>query len=560
MLRPLFFLAALALALPAAARPADLIVHDARVWTADAEVPESEWIAARDGAVIALGDGDAWRQHAGPATRLIDADGRRVLPGLVDAHVHLGSAANDLQSLDLRPAGSRGELLAMLRAYAAELPVGGWVVAARWSAESWPDPTPPTAAEIGEAVGGRPAVLTRMDGHSLLASSAALERAGISRVGPPDPPGGTIGRDPATGEPTGAVYEQAMSLVTRHVERPEVDFAALLRRAVAEANRRGVTSVGAIESIQTAKALADLDDRGKLTLRTFVTLSDGGDTVESWRPTFEWAAANPRPSGRVRVIGVKAYMDGSLGSRTAWMTRPYDDNAQAADKAEDNAGFPLAMAATGELEAWVHEAARRGLQPAVHAIGDRANGVLLDWYAGLDAATRERVRPRVEHAQHLRPDNVARFGELGVIPSMQPYHKADDGRYAEGRIGPERAETSYAFRGLLDGGATLAFGSDWPVVSVDPFLGVAAAVNARTLDGETFVPGQSITVEEALLAYTRGAAHALHAEGEIGGLSVGKAADLVLLGRDVFEVDPADLGEVAVTLTIVGGKIVHEAP
>ena len=558
MLRPLIGLLAAALG-SQAAEPADLIVHDARVWTADAEVPEAGWLAARDGIIVALGEGDGWRQHAGESTRLIDGDGRRVLPGLIDAHVHLGNAANDLRSLDLRPARSRDELLAMLRDYAAELPADGWVVAARWSAESWPDPTPPTAIEIDQAVGGRPAVLTRMDGHSLLASAAALERAGITRDGPPDPPGGTIGRDPQTGEPTGAVYEQAMDLVTRHVERPDVDFAALLRRAVAEANRHGVTSVGAIESIATTKTLADLDARGKLTLRTFVTLSEGGDTVESWRPTFDFAANNPRPSDRVRIVGVKAYMDGSLGSRTAWMTRPYDDNDQAADKAIDNAGFPLAMAAMGELEDWIKAAADRGLQPAVHAIGDEANRVLLDWYAGLDEATRERVRPRVEHAQHLRPADVARFGDLGVIPSMQPYHKADDGRYAQQRIGPERIETSYAFRDLIDSGATLAFGSDWPVVSADPFLGVAAAVNARTLDGETSVPSQSITIEEALLAFTRGAAFALHAEDQIGSLSVGKAADFVVLDRDVFAADPADLGDVGVAITVVGGETVYEA-
>ena len=538
------------------AAPAELILFNARIWTADPQRPEAQWLAVRGGLVLALGDGDAWRDMAGEDTQFIDAQGRRVLPGLIDCHVHLANAANDMRALDLRQASSREDLLDMLRRHAATLAEGAWLVGTRWSSESWPDQRPPNADEIDEATAGRPAVLIRMDGHSLVASRSALEAAGINKDGPSDPPGGTIGRDEA-GQPTGAVYEQAMGLVNRHVVQPEVDMTELLSKAVTEANRNGITSVGAIEGRSATQALIALDEAGKLPLRVNISLSGGGDTIEQWRPLLDWGKANREPSPHVRIIGFKGYMDGSLGSRTAWMMQPYEDNEMAVDKAPDNAGYPLAMAASGELEGLIHEGAEMGLQPIVHAIGDRANKTLLDWYAGLSDEQRRALRPRVEHTQHLLPEDVARFGQLGVIASMQPYHKADDGRYAEQRLGPERIKTSYAFRGLLDSGAILAFGSDWPVVSVNPFLGIHAAVTARTLDGKTFVPEQSITVEEALLAYTRDAAGALLAD-RAGVLKPGNFADFVVLDRDVLSVEPEQIAQVAVRVTVMNGQVVHQ--
>lgn len=542
-----------------AAPQADLVLFNARIWTADPERPEAQWLASRDGMIVALGDGDSWREHAGEGTKFIDAAGRRVLPGLIDAHVHLAGAASDMRALDLRIADSRENLLDMLREHAPTLPEGAWLVGTRWSSESWPDQRPPSADEIDEATNGRPALLVRMDGHSLLASRSALEAAGITKDGPSDPAGGTIGRD-ESGKPTGAVYEQAMDLVREHVVQPEADMSELLVRAVREANRNGVTSVGAIEGRETTERLMELDEAGKLTIRAYISLSGGGDTVAEWRPLLEWAQSarrKPGPAAQVRIIGFKGYMDGSLGSRTAWMMAPYEDNHMAVDKAPDNAGFPLALAATGELEDLIHVGAQMGLQPIVHAIGDRANKTLLDWYAGLSQDQRRTLRPRVEHTQHLLPEDVKRFGELGVIASMQPYHKADDGRYAEQRLGPDRIKTSYAFRGLLDSGATLAFGSDWPVVTVNPFAGIHAAVTAKTLDGKTFVPEQSITVEEALIAYTRAAAQAL-LDDRIGMLKPGNRADFVLLDRDILSIDAEEIPHAQVDLTVVGAKVVYE--
>ena len=285
-------------------------------------------------------------------------------------------------------------------------------------------------------------------------------------------------------------------------------------------------------------------------LRVRATVRDAGPSLDAWVRALEWVDGNRRPSPRVELLGFKGFMDGSLGSRTAWMLEPFADDP-------GNTGLPLALVLSGELETLIGLAAGRALQPAVHAIGDRANRTLLDWYAELDAGRRALLRPRVEHAQHLHPDDLPRFAALGVVASMQPLHKADDGRYARERLGEARCATSYAFRDLLDSGATLAFGSDWPVVTCDPWAGIAAAVTGRTLDGRSFVPEQCLTVEEALEAYTTGAAFALHSEGFSGRLAPGYVADLVVLEDDVLAARTHDrIAGTRVRATLVAGRVV----
>ena len=544
---------------------ADLVVTNARIWTADSDKPEASLLVIRDGRFVGVFTAEeatrvdiAIDEH----TLQVDAQGRRILPGLIDTHVHLQGAASDMQYLDLRPAASKEELLEMVREYAANFATDAWVIGTRWSAESWPTQQPPTADEIDEASDGRKTVLIRMDGHSLVASRSALEYADITKDGPVDPEGGNIGRA-ADGNPTGQIYEQAQWLVSKHIVLPDVDNRKLLQQAIAHANAHGITQVGAIEGVKTIRELIAMDsqsdtndDSGSaqpLTLRIDATIRDGGDSVREWMDALEFARENPHPSPNVSILGFKGFMDGTLGSRTAWMMQPYEDNDMAADKADDNAGYPLAMAATGELAELIKVGSNMGLQPAVHAIGDRSNHELLNWYEAIPAEDRKTLRPRVEHAQHLLPPDIARFAVLDVIPSMQPYHKADDGRYAEQRLGDERIKTSYAFRDLLNSGATLAFGSDWPVVSVSPFLGIHAAVTGRTLDDDIFAPQQSITVEEALLCYTRNAAFALHSEDETGMIREGFAANFVVLYRDILQVDPEDIPTLQVVQTFVNG-------
>ncbi len=536
---------------PASAQPADLVVTNARVWTARSLVDEATAFAVRDGRFVAVGSAEDVQPLVGPRTTVYDAGGRRVTPGLIDTHLHIENGAGGFGRLDLRPATSRQHMLELIRAHAATLPEGEWVLGRGWSAESWPDVTTPTPAEIDAATGGRPAILTRMDGHSLIAGGEAIRRAGITKDGPADPLGGKIGRRPG-GEPDGAFYEQAMGLVTRNVPRSSPErVREQTRQAVRHLNSLGLTQVGAIDTRGFVEShLVPLDNAGDLTIRVGVSITGAGDTMEAWRPVLRWASDIPDPSPNVRVLGFKGYMDGSLGSRTAWMLEGFTDEP-------DNAGFPLAMAATGALGRLILEAGALGLQPAVHAIGDRANRQLLNWYQAMGPTGWE-TRPRVEHAQHVDPADIPRFVRMGVIPSMQPYHKADDGRYAEERLGPERIRTSYAFRDFYDSGALLAFGSDWPVVSADPFLGIHAAVTARTITGDLFVPAQSLTVPEALTCYTVHGSWTLKTQNEAGMIEPGRLADFIVLDRDILRVDPELIKDTRVLRTYVGGEMVFE--
>jgi len=543
---------------PFESRFADLVIYNARIWTGDPAMPEADAVAVSGDRIVEVFDKPArFQTRVDGATTLINARGARVIPGLIDAHVHLAGAARDAAALDLRPATSKADLLNRLRRHAQGQPEGAWILGARWTSDSWPDPTPPTAAEIDAAVGGRPAALERMDGHQLLASTRALELADIA-ADTPDPPGGQIGRTPE-GRLTGALYEEAMALVESLVPPLEDDrFRELLTKVAQHAAESGVTRVGSIDSLAVIRDhLVPLAERGDLPIRVASTVSESTNDLAEWRDALEWAAASPAPAPGLTVVGFKGYVDGTLGSRTAWMHDAFHDNPPS--KGPDNAGFPLAMAEDGRLRQLVETGAAMGLQPIVHAIGDRANHVALNWFADLPEETRRRVRPAVEHAQHLAPEDLPRFAELGVIASLQPLHKADDGRYAESRLGPERLDTSYAFRDLLDSGAVVAFGSDWPVVSVNPFLGIWAAVAARTTEGRPFVPEQSITVEEALEAYTTGAATKLFAEDRAGVIRFGMQADLVMLDRDLLTIPIEEIKGVKPVVTIVGGDIIYDA-
>lgn len=513
----------------AAIAPADLVIEDARIWS-DGLIGLAPFAAVRNGVFVHVGERD--ERFIGPATTRVDAGGRTVVPGLIDSHVHMLGGGLNLSQLGLRDAVSRADFVERVRAWAAGLPDGAWVRGGRWSTESWDEVTQPTKEWIDEAAGDHPVYLPRMDGHSALVNSVALERAGITADSPPDPEGGRIDRDPETGEPTGMLRESAMALVAGLIPEPSTDeLVAALRKAMVEANRHGITAVGSIPpSVDALSAyerlIAEHDDgTAPITVRFFL-----------YPVAFDWSRASEAATGfrgrpaLVQVNGLKTYLDGSLGSRTAYMVEPFDCNHEGE---EENRGLLREGIEGGQFERNLAEAAEAGLQTIAHAIGDAANKLLLDT---LENAYDELAgaRCRSEHAQHLRPQDIERFGRLGVIASMQPYHKADDGRYAEDCIGPERAESSYAFRSLLDAGAVVAFGSDWPVVSINPFLGIEAATTARTLAGDVWQPQESITVTEALRAYTAGAAYSVLAEDAIGRIAPGHRADFVILEGSPF--------------------------
>ncbi len=537
--------------------PITLAITNARVWTGNSDQPQARTILISGERIVQVGDDTLLNNVAKGGATIIDAGGQRVIPGLVDCHTHIVSGGLALKKLQLRDAGSKEDFIRRVKESAAKLKPGEWVLGRGWSVESWATPVEPTKEWIDAATGGRPALLTRMDGHQALANSKALTMAGITRD-TPDPSGGVIVRDPKTGEPTGILKDAAGGLVGRLIpESSNMQKLTALQDAKALFNRHGVTMIHDMSGPGDGEVF--------ITARTMPTLAPVKEQLRiySFCQTSKWssnACFEPPQDGKplledwVRPAGFKGYMDGSLGSRTAYMRRPFLDNP-AYEK--DARGLLVEFAtrkAPDDMLSQFRRAAQNSLQPAVHAIGDESNHLLLNAY---ETVLKEfpKARPRIEHAQHLLAEDIPRFGLLGVIASMQPYHKADDGRYAEKRIGYERCKTSYAFKSLLDSGAAVCFGSDWPVVSNNPFLGIHAAVTGKTLDGKIFVPEQNITVEQALRCYTTSAAYACFMEDRLGMIKPGYLADIVILNEDVLSIPAERIADVTVHTTIVGGAI-----
>ncbi len=503
---------------------ADLVIDNARIWS-DGLVGFAEFAAVRDGRFVYVGP----RQPdlIGDETQVVDAGGRVVIPGLIDSHIHMLGGGTQLQRLNLRDVVDRDEFVNRVAAQAATLAQDEWILGGRWSTESWMDPRQPTRAWVDDVSDGHPLLLPRMDGHSALANTTALQIAGITADGPPDPPGGIIDRDPRTGEPTGILRDTAISLVSRHI--PAVTLqqkVAALTRAARVARSHGITAVSDIPSLADLPAYARLAEIGAgIRFYLYVTADDFAEALERVR-------AFPQVADRVEIRGFKTYLDGSMGSRTAYMRDPFLGNEASRP---DWSGLLREGVGNGGLVRNLDIAREAGLQPIAHAIGDEANHMLLDALQQVYGADLAAARCRAEHVQHLLPEDIDRYGALGVIASMQPLHKADDGRYAESYIGTHRARSSYAYKSLLDTGAVLVFGSDWPVVSLNPFLGMQAAVTGRILDGTTWQTHQNITVAEALRCYTSRAAWAMQNEDELGRIERGYRADFVILERSPFD-------------------------
>lgn len=537
-------------------RPADLVIINARVWTAaeNQASPEPTAVLIRGDRIAAVGSNlDVW-SNVGSNTTVIDAAGRRVIPGITDSHTHIVGGGLQLARFNLRDAKNKQAFIEAVGRESASRQSGQWVRGGRWSVESWDHPESPTRHWLDPVTGDTPVFLSRMDGHQALVNSAALELAGIDAAGPADPKGGEIERDPKTGEPTGILKESAMGLVGRHIPDETVDERyEALRRAMRHANSLGVTAVHDMCDPDDLEVLDRAVREGTISVRitAFVSTTDwkgAADRVISTglhRHDRDW----------VRVAGFKGYMDGSLGSRTAYMREPYSDAAP-------DAPYPRGQL-TAFADPWyqladrVEEADAAGWQLAVHAIGDEAIHLLLNAYRhALNENGRRYAHHRVEHTQHLLVSDIPRFAMLGVVASMQPFHKADDGRYAEKAIGSSRLAGSYAFRQLVDAGALVVFGSDWPVVTLNPFAGIDSAVNARTLAGEVWLPDHSLTVEEALSAYTLWPAKAIRREDRLGSIEPGKYADLLILADDPLSMPKEKLADVRVDYTIVNGDVV----
>lgn len=562
-----------------------LLVTNATVRTLDPARPLAEAVAIAGNRIVAVGRTRDLAKLAGRRTRVIDARKQLVLPGFNDAHVHFLLGGFSLTEVDLRTAATPEEFSQRIATQAEQQPAGAWILGGSWDHENWSGAALPTKRWIDAATPGHPVFVRRLDAHMALANSLALKRAGISRRAKA-PPGGEIVRD-ARGEPTGLLKDAAMRLVERVIPPPSfAEKLAAARAASEHAAALGVTSVQDMLANDDVGVFQALLARGELKTRLYACrtitqweqagqhlnpalnhtqlgLGENGKEIESEIKTKtkrKQPGADrelyPRVGDLLRVGAVKGFADGSLGSATARFFQPYTDQPQ-------NRGLWFdEMLPEGAMLQRALGADRAGLQIILHAIGDEANAAVLDLYCEVARQNGPSDRrSRIEHAQHLRVRDIARFARQSVIASVQPYHAVDDGRWCESRIGKRRARTAYAFRSLLEAGATLALGTDWTVAPLNPLLTLTAAVTRQTLDGKHpggWFPAQRLTVADAVHAYTVGSAFAEFAESEKGTLTPGKFADLVLLERDLFHVPPEEIAANRVRLTVMDGRVVFE--
>ncbi len=535
--------------LPLFAQQADMVFWHGKIWTEDENQPVAQALAVKGDRILWVGSEKEVKKLVGPATRVIDLKGKLLLPGFIDNHVHFISGGFQLLGIDLRPAKDPSEFIQLIKDYVKTHPQK-WITGGDWDHESWPGTPLPRKEWIDSVSTDTPIFVSRLDGHMGLANSLALKMAGIDRH-TPDPPGGEIVRDPLTGEPTGILKDEAMSAIYRLVpDATEEENIAAAKAALAHAARNGITSLQDISSANDLQIYQILLDRGELTARIDCRLP-----MALYKHLQTLGVRHHFGNDMLRIGSLKAFADGSLGSSTALFFEPYEQNP-------NTFGLAMDILLDGRLERWCKEADRAGLQLSVHAIGDSANSRMLDIFAACVSENPEWDRRfRIEHAQHIADKDFARFAELGVIASVQPYHLIDDGRWAAKRIGQKRCRNAYPLRSFLDHGVRVCFGTDWTVAPINPLWGIYAAVTRRTLDGkhpQGWFPEQKLTVQEAIACYTIHSAYASFDEDIKGSLVAGKLADLVVLSDDILTIPPEKIWDVEVEMTVLGGKIIFE--
>ena len=528
----------------------DILFVNADIYT-QAAPARAQAMAVRDGRIVAIGSNDEIRKLKGSHTQVVDLGGHFVMPGFNDAHVHL--AAGGLRHFEVDLTGSRSpqEMQQRIADHTKALAPGDWIVGGGWDHTLWAEQQLPTRQDIDSVTGDHPAFLGRVDGHISIANTAALKAAGINAT-TPDPPGGKIDHD-AQGEPTGIIREDpAMTLVWSKIPAPTPSQRRRSAEyALANAAMWGITSAQDYSDWEDFLTYEELEREGKLTLRISEWLDFNGavDLLEKHR------AQHPADDAMLHTAMLKGFMDGSLGSRTAALLAPFSDDA-------GNSGLPRYQ--QDRLNRMAVERAAAGFQLGFHAIGDRATQMALDAYAEAARNARENnrwrdFRFRIEHAQVIAPGQFQQFKELGVVASVQPNHLLTDMHWAVERIGPERAKTSYPWKQFLDSGIPLAFGTDYPVEPITPFRGIYSAVTRKNEAGtKEYFPEQKITIQQALAAYTTGAAYAQFAEKEKGTLAPGMLADFVVLDRDLTRIPPAEILKTQVLRSVVGGKTVYQ--
>ena len=547
-----FVIITFALSLSAQTKPsADLIIRNAKIWTVDRDHPEAEAVAVLGDRIVAVGsnqDVDAWR---GSNTKTIDAAGKRLLPGFDDAHVHFMSGGSQLDNVQLNDATSPQEFARRIAERAAKTNKGEWLLGGDWDETKWDPAQLPTKELIDSITSETPVAVSRYDGHMILANSLALKAAGIT-AHTPDPPGGVIVHD-AHGNPTGALMDAAADLVFKVIPNPtHAQRRHAIERALGHAASLGVTSVQDMNPDYADIAIySELLGEGKLTTRIYAA-----PLIPQVDDQAKIGIRHAFGGSYLRLGALKSYADGSLGSATAYFFEPFNDQPNNRGLLADGM-HPISLMRDRMMKG---DAA--GLQLCTHAIGDAGISAILDIYAEIEKAHGPADRRwRIEHAQHMAAKDFGRFAQLHVIASVQPFHAIDDGRWAERRIGHDRASRTYAFRTFLDHKVRLAFGTDWSVAPLNPMLSLYAAVTRATLDGKNpngWFPEQKLTIKEAIEAYTMGSAYAEFQEKEKGSITVGKLADMVLLSDDVLSIDPVQIRDVHVLKTWVGGKLTYD--
>jgi hypothetical protein len=529
---------------------ADWVLHNAQIYTVNDDQPEAEAMAVRGARILMVGsDQDVLATY--PDARRVDADGRTVVPGLIDAHVHLMGLAESLIQVDLVGTSSKQDIIERLEDFAQDLPDGAWLTGRGWDQNDWSEQDFPTRQDLDAAFPDRPVWLTRIDGHAAWGNTAALEAVGMDRLqAMDDPEGGSI-RRAADGTPTGVFIDAAMGIVEQEVpDPPSSELDRALDLALQETARYGLTSVHeAGINRSTIQRYQRFIDNNRFGLRVYAMIGGRGETFDYY------CDAGPihNYQDRLAVRSVKFYIDGALGSRGAALLDDYADDA-------GNRGLLLQQ--PGPFQENVRTAMACGFQVNSHAIGDRGNRIVLDAYeAAMDSLGSTLGRHRVEHAQILAPSDIDRFAELGVIASVQPTHATSDMYWAEDRLGPERIEGAYAWRSLTDSGARLALGSDFPVEQVNPLLGFYAAITRQ--DAEQWPEGgwhpeERLTRREALRGFTLDAAYSAFQEDELGSLEPGKLADFVILSHDIMEVRPPTILDTEVVATYLGGALIYD--
>lgn len=534
---------------------ADLVFTNGRIYTVDATRPMASALAVRGSRIVFVGSDTEAKALTGAATRVIDLQGKTVIPGIIDAHAHLLGLGTSLRNVNLVGATSYAEVVSRVAARSRTVKPGEWILGHGWDQTRWANSEFPTHQELSRALPNNPVVLSRIDGHAVLANAKAMALAGVT-ASTPDPVGGRIIRD-ASGAPSGVFVDNAEELLSKAIppsSRAEKKRAILA--AIAECNRYGLTAIhDAGQEAATIRIYEELAQAGGFNLRNYVMLSDPGSRASALRnPYLTRGPRNGLYGGRLWVRAIKLYADGALGSRGAALLAPYSD---------ETANSGLLVSPPSHIAAMAELGLRRGFQINVHAIGDRGNRIALDAFeSALGRAPRADHRFRIEHAQVISPEDIPRFARLGVLPSMQATHQTSDMRWAEARVGPERIRGAYAWRALLNAGVVIPNGTDFPVEEVNPMLTFHAAVTRQDAAGTPaggWYPDQKMTREEALQSMTIWAAYAGFQETLMGSITAGKYADFVVLDRDIMRVPENELHATRVLSTWLGGKRVYQS-